>query len=143
MYKWKHEGVSCKCGAQAEVKRLCRKCYKRENYASKSGRRKGVYTKKKRLNHAGYVVWYDPSSDHSMKGGWVYEHRFVMGELLGRPLTVDESVHHKNGDRTDNRPENLELWSKSQPPGQRVRDKIAWAKELLTLYGENESLYST
>ena len=49
-----------------------------------------------------------------------YQHRVVMEEMLGRPLLPEENVHHKNGDRKDNRPENLELWSTSQPPGQRV-----------------------
>jgi hypothetical protein len=58
----------------------------------------------------------------------------VMEAILGRPLQVDESVHHLNGVRDDNRPDNLELWSKSQPAGQRVTDKVAWAIELLELY---------
>jgi hypothetical protein len=57
-----------------------------------------------------------------------------MEAILGRPLLRCESVHHKNGRRDDNRPANLELWSSSQPAGQRVVDKIAWAKELLRLY---------
>ena len=67
-------------------------------------------------------------------GKRIVEHRFVMEEILGRPLTADESVHHINGQRSDNRPENLELWSRWQPAGQRVSDKIAWAKEILALY---------
>lgn len=66
----------------------------------------------------------------------ILEHRLVMQRQMGRPLLPDESVHHINGVRTDNRPENLELWSKSQPAGQRVADKVAWARAVLETYAD-------
>lgn len=88
-----------------------------------------------KVDSQGYVqIPYKKDHPNARSNGYIAEHTLVMSEHLGRALLAHENVHHINGVRDDNRPENLELWSKSQPAGQRVDDKVAWAIELLQTY---------
>lgn len=75
-----------------------------------------------------------PPSTRRESGGYALEHRVVMSRFLGRLMLPHENVHHRNGDRQDNRIENLELWVKVQPSGQRAEDLVVWAEEILALY---------
>lgn len=72
----------------------------------------------------------------------IFEHRLIMEVILNRPLESHENVHHKNGNRADNRPENLELWTECQPKGQRIEDKLKYSIEILELYGRTFNFYS-
>lgn len=138
------EGTPCEvegCSGKLLAKGLCRKHYSRL-------RKHGDPT----------VVLRGPNGEGSVKRGYVYltlggrkgrtvlAHRHIMEVSLGRLLQPGETVHHKNGIRSDNRlvkghelhcPSsccNLELWSHSQPSGQRASDKLKWAKEIIRLY---------
>lgn len=86
------------------------------------------------IDKFGYVQIWNPKHPNAKLAGYIHEHRLVMSNHLKRPLLQSESVHHKNGNRQDNRLSNLELWSSMQPSGQRVIDKIKYAKEILSLY---------
>jgi hypothetical protein len=111
---------TCGCGHIEGAKKAGLKQRGANNSKWKGGRQ---------IDEGGYVRLTVPG------GGYVKEHRMVMEEILGRPLTRNEEVHHKNGNRSDNRPENLELWVINQPPGQRVADLIKWAEDILRTYG--------
>lgn len=87
--------------------------------------------KGKKWEGRGYVYMSNPNG-----GSAILEHRYVMEQNLGRKLFPHEIVHHKNGIKNDNRFGNLELWSRSHPSGQRVEDKIQWAKDFLAEYNE-------
>jgi endogenous inhibitor of DNA gyrase (YacG/DUF329 family) len=71
----------------------------------------------RQITDAGYV-------NVMTESGWIAEHRLVMAQTLGRPVGPRERVHHRNGDRTDNHPENLELWrlKGKDPSGVRAAD---------------------
>ena len=117
------------CGEPAEGDR-CWDC----SYIHRSGENNPRWNGGRRIRTGGYVSLMAKDHPNADYGGYVVEHRLVMEEKIGRYLTKEENVHHLNGIRDDNRIENLELWTRSQPAGVRVSDEIERCIKFLAQY---------
>lgn len=136
------DGVILKCSvdgctSDVQAKGMCSGHYRRNTLYGDVNGSAPLLTKNARrrtISKTGYI--YISWKDHpaASKNGNLLEHRMVMYEKLGRKLLAGENVHHMNGNRLDNRPENLELWVTMQPAGQRPQDLVAFAHEILARY---------
>lgn len=70
----------------------------------------------KRINHNGYVEILQPDHPRARGNGYVFEHILVAEKKLGRPINLNEDVHHINRIKTDNSPENITVLLKSEHP---------------------------
>jgi hypothetical protein len=119
----------CACGRSKQLKSAtCSNC--RTVAVEANGNWRGGRTRHK----AGYTMVRVPDHPRATSGPYVFEHILVAEDLLGRYLHLGETVHHRNGVRDDNRPENLELWTTPQPSGIRVSDALAWAHQIIERY---------
>ena len=75
-----------------------------KNYHWSGGRKK---------HSQGYILVYAPDHPCRDRNGFVLEHRLVMEQHIGRLLDESEIVHHKNGIKSDNRLENLQVMSRA------------------------------
>ena len=126
--------------ASEDIPRICEQCSKpfmaRRAYVARGqgqfcGRECAVEAKRlptPRVNKSGYLYQSKRGTRETLV------HRQVFEVMRGEPFQPGETVHHLNGIRTDNRPENLELWLSSHPSGQRIEDHVAWAREILLRY---------
>jgi len=84
-------------------------------------------------NSNGYVWVYLPDHPNAMSNGYIYEHRLVMEQYLGRFLRNNEQVQHKDGVQDNNNIGNLELWVDDPKLGlirDTISDKIRKTKDV-------------
>jgi hypothetical protein len=124
------ERLVTSCTLRAGTSKSCG-CLIRETASARYGVKSPSWKGGRRLRTDGYVsIVVGPNKTR-------LEHCLVMEKLLGRPLLPSETVHHRNGSRSNNSPDNLELRSSDHGEGQTIPDLVAWATRILRLYSPN------
>ena len=147
MTRWIEEGVRqtdlpCSIDGCTKPRRARGWCVNHYALFRKNG---GPLIQKRRSNGEGTINWMGyyllklPDHPNANVNGYVGQHRVIMAEHLGRPLLKGENVHHRNGNRADNRLGNLELWVTIQPAGQRVEELLEWARTIIERYGDGQA----
>lgn len=121
--------LSTSCGCVSDK----RKAAAREMCFNRRGANHPRWKGGRFVNSKGYVVVTNPDYENR-KRHQMFEHVLVMGRKLERKLLPNETVHHKNGIRSDNNEDNLELWASNHPAGQRVSDLLTFAEQIFRTY---------
>ena len=131
------------CNKPIHCKGICKNCYRKWHYETRERNRRypeGISKEREsiigtlRTDTSGYVYIKVDKGSSGLSRNWMKYHRYIMEQHLGRKLLPEENVHHINGNKSDNRIENLELWITKQPKGQRPNDLIEYAKWILENY---------
>lgn len=117
----------CNENEMYKYSKMCKSCYKKV-LNSRTGEDNPKWKGGFRLHDKGYILKLVKGHPFASSQGFVYEHRLVMEKKLGRYLEKTEVVHHLNGIKNDNRPENLELHENNK---EHMYKKHSWAKSLL------------
>lgn len=129
--KSQSEKVCMKCGnvftrpyrcsySEWDCKKYCSAdCYHESRKGGRSTNWKGGI----KVNR-GYIEVYMPEHPNSDISGYIKEHRYIMSMFLGRPLLKTEVVHHINGDRSDNRLENLQLTTRKRHTAMHMKGAV-------------------
>jgi deoxyuridine 5'-triphosphate nucleotidohydrolase len=83
-----------------------------------------------RITRYGYKMIYKPDHPNAQKDGYIFEHRYVMSQHLGRSLTNEEHVHHKDENKLNNEIDNLEIVSLSEHTRLHNEEKLIVRDEL-------------
>lgn len=104
------------------------------NYGNR-GEKNPMFKTGEKISRYGYRMIYKPDHPNSQKDGYILEHRYVMSEFLGRPLSNEEHIHHKDENKLNNDIRNLEIISKSDHSKLHRKNKIIIRDELGRITG--------
>lgn len=143
-----HNFVCLNCGKAQAMRRkpggrlyreqkFCDQACKNEYQAKQAAERFSAGEIGRHVKQNGYIWLSLPALvSNTGKRREMLEHRYVMEQHLGRPLDAGETIHHRDGDRTNNTLANLELRVGNHGPGQEVHDVVAWSIRMLKRYSD-------